>query len=113
MPCCQFGEMERLHLHVQQLQLEMADAREKSGSQSDVSHVSHANSNDVSRLEHVNGIQSEVNDNNSPSVNTGSLENGNSETSGGSTLILVNLRSFFLLVLFLITFSICAFFFWS
>ncbi|XP_047981339.1 uncharacterized protein LOC125222651 isoform X2 [Salvia hispanica] len=84
----QFGEMERLHLHVQQLQLEMADAREKSGSQSDVSHVSHANSNDVSRLEHVNGIQSEVNDNNSPSVNTGSLENGNSETSGGSTLIL-------------------------
>ncbi|KAG6436363.1 hypothetical protein SASPL_101259 [Salvia splendens] len=83
----QFGEMERLHLHVQQLQLEMADAREKSGSQSDVSHVSHSNSNDVSRLEHANGIQSEVNDNKSPTVNTGSLENGNSETSEGSTLI--------------------------
>ncbi|KAL1544430.1 hypothetical protein AAHA92_21282 [Salvia divinorum] len=83
----QFGEMERLHLHVQQLQLEMTDAREKSGSQSNVSHVSHTNSNDVPRLEHVNGIQSKVNDHHSSTVNTGSLENGNSETSGGRTLI--------------------------
>ncbi|XP_057804235.1 uncharacterized protein LOC131019653 isoform X2 [Salvia miltiorrhiza] len=82
----QFGEMERLHLHVQQLHLEMADAREKSGSQSDVSHVSHTNSNDASRLEQVNSIQLEMNDHNSPTVNSGSVENGNSETSGGSTL---------------------------
>ncbi|KAL1557730.1 hypothetical protein AAHA92_08276 [Salvia divinorum] len=82
----QFGEMERLHLHVQQLQLEMTDSREKSGSQSDVSHVLHTNSNDASRLEHANGIQLEVNDRNSPTVNTGGLGNGNSETSGGSSL---------------------------
>ncbi|XP_047969951.1 uncharacterized protein LOC125213440 isoform X3 [Salvia hispanica] len=82
----QFGEMERLHLHVQQLQLEMADSREKSGNQSDASHVLHTNSNDASRLEHANGIQLEVNDRNSPNVNTGSLENGNSETSGGTTV---------------------------
>ncbi|XP_041993146.1 uncharacterized protein LOC121743839 isoform X3 [Salvia splendens] len=81
----QFGEMERLHLHVQQLQLEMADSREKSGNQSDVFHVLRTNSNDVSRLEHANGIQLEVNGRNSPTVNTDSLENGNSETSGGST----------------------------
>ncbi|KAG6417355.1 hypothetical protein SASPL_119509 [Salvia splendens] len=82
----QFGEMERLHLHVQQLQVEMADSREKSRNQSDVSHVLHTNSNDASRLEHANGIQLEVNDRNSPAVNTGSLENGNSETSGGTTV---------------------------
>ncbi|KAH6766886.1 hypothetical protein C2S52_017869 [Perilla frutescens var. hirtella] len=82
----QFGEMERLHSHIQQLQLEMADAREKSGSQSDGSLVSHTNSNDASRLEHANGIQLELNDRNSPTANTGSLENGNSVTSGGSTL---------------------------
>lgn len=82
----QFGEIERLHLHIKQLQREMADAREKSGSQSDEFHVSHTNSNDASRLENVNGIQLEVNDRNSPTANTGSLENGNSGTSEGSTL---------------------------
>ncbi|XP_011075909.1 uncharacterized protein LOC105160290 isoform X2 [Sesamum indicum] len=82
----QFGEMERLHLHIQQLQLELADIREKSGSHSDGSHASHANSNDASRIGHINGSQSEVNDNNPPSVNSGNLQNGNSETSGGSTL---------------------------
>ncbi|KAI3457950.1 hypothetical protein Pfo_014613 [Paulownia fortunei] len=82
----QFGEMERLHLHLQQLQLEIADAREKSGSHSDGSHVSHTNSNDASRLGHVNHSQLEVNDNNSSSANSGSLQNGNSETSVGNTL---------------------------
>ncbi|KAK4431275.1 hypothetical protein Salat_0889600 [Sesamum alatum] len=82
----QFGEMERLHLHIQQLQLELADIREKSGSHSDGSHASHTISNDASRLGHINGSQSEVNDNNSPIVNSGNLQNGNSETSGGSTL---------------------------
>ncbi|KAL0400543.1 UNVERIFIED_CONTAM: hypothetical protein Slati_4084200 [Sesamum latifolium] len=82
----QFGEMERLHLHIQQLQLELADIREKSGSHSDGSHASNTNSNDASRIVHINGSQSEVNDNNSPSVNSGNLQNGNSETSGGSTL---------------------------
>ncbi|KAL0304471.1 UNVERIFIED_CONTAM: hypothetical protein Sradi_6315200 [Sesamum radiatum] len=82
----QFGEMERLHLHIQQLQLELADTREKSGSHSDGSHASNTNSNDASRIGHINGSQSEVNDNNSPSVNSGNLQNGNSETSGGSTL---------------------------
>ncbi|KAL0317937.1 UNVERIFIED_CONTAM: hypothetical protein Sangu_2208000 [Sesamum angustifolium] len=82
----QFGEMERLHLHIQQLQLELADIREKSGSHSDGSHASLTNSNDASRIGHINGSQSEVNDDNSPSVNSGNLQNGNSETSGGSTL---------------------------
>ncbi|KAL0299737.1 UNVERIFIED_CONTAM: hypothetical protein Sradi_6633500 [Sesamum radiatum] len=82
----QFGEMERLHLHIQQLQLELADIREKSGSHSDGSHASLTNSNDASRIGHINGSQSEVNDNNSPSVKSGNLQNGNSETSGGSTL---------------------------
>lgn len=64
----------------------MADAREKSGSQSDGIHVFHTHSNDASRLENVNGFQLEVNDHNSPTANTGSLENGNSGTSEGSKL---------------------------
>lgn len=96
--------MERLHLHVQQLQLEMGDAREKSGNQSDVSHVSHTISNDASRLEHVNGIQLEVNDRNSPAANTSSLENGNAVTSGGSTFTQVKIcRAPFVGVFFLLT----------
>ncbi|KAL0321606.1 UNVERIFIED_CONTAM: hypothetical protein Scaly_2457000 [Sesamum calycinum] len=56
----QFGEMERLHLHIQQLQLELADIREKSGSHSDGSHASLTNSNDASRIGHINGSQSET-----------------------------------------------------
>ncbi|PIN22929.1 hypothetical protein CDL12_04366 [Handroanthus impetiginosus] len=81
----QFGELERLQLHIHQLQLELADAREKSGSHSDGSHVSHTNSNDTSRLGHVNGSQLEVNDNNLSSAATGGLQTGSSETSGGNT----------------------------
>ncbi|KAL8551035.1 hypothetical protein ACS0TY_000207 [Phlomoides rotata] len=82
----QFGEMEKLHLHSQQLQLEIADAREKSGNHSDVSRVSHTNSIDASQLGHVNDSQLEVNDPKSTSANTDSLQNGNSESSGGGTL---------------------------
>ncbi|KAL9163031.1 hypothetical protein ABFS82_06G016300 [Erythranthe guttata] len=80
----QFGEMERLHVHIQQLQFEIADAREKSGSRSEEAHLVHTNTDDASRLAQVNGSQLEVNDNNSPSAITGSPQNDKSETSGGN-----------------------------
>ncbi|XP_073142178.1 uncharacterized protein [Henckelia pumila] len=72
----QFGEMERLHLHIQQLQLELADARERSGSYSDGSQVSQTNSKDVP-IGQNNGGQLEGNG--LPSENSGSTLNGNSE----------------------------------
>lgn len=80
----QFGEMERLHLHVQQLQLELADAREKTGSNMDGSSLSQKNLKDASELGQSNGGQQDVNSNGSPSA--GSLQNGNPESvSGGNT----------------------------
>ncbi|KZV31010.1 cingulin [Dorcoceras hygrometricum] len=72
----QFGEMERLHLHIQQLQLELADARERGGSYSDGSQVSQTNSKDVP-VGQSNGGQLEGNG--LPSENSGSQLNGNSE----------------------------------
>ncbi|XP_075513310.1 uncharacterized protein LOC142548709 isoform X1 [Primulina tabacum] len=72
----QFGEMERLHMHIQQLQLELADARERSGSHSDGSQVSQTNPKDVPIAQN-NGGQPEGNG--LPSENSGSLLNGNSE----------------------------------
>lgn len=81
-----FGDMEKLHLHIQQLQLELVDAREKSGIQLDESHVSHANSNDVSQVRHANGSPLEVNDSNLPKPDIGNLQNGNSESSVGNSL---------------------------
>ncbi|XP_051142372.1 uncharacterized protein LOC127259233 isoform X2 [Andrographis paniculata] len=81
----QFAEMEKLHMHIQQLQAELVDVREKSGIQLDDSHGSHTNSNDVSQVAHANGNQLEVNDSNSPQPTTG-MQNGNAETSSGNAL---------------------------
>ncbi|KAG8390448.1 hypothetical protein BUALT_Bualt01G0084400 [Buddleja alternifolia] len=86
----QFGEMERLHLHIQQLQLELADVREKSGSVVDGSHVAQTNLKDSSELGQSNGSELEVNGNKSPNANSSSMQNGNSESassfaSGGNT----------------------------
>lgn len=86
----QFGDMEKLHMHIQQLQLELADAREKSGIQLDEPHVSHANSNDISQGRHANGSPLEVNDSNLPKADTSNLQNGNSESSGGNSLTQVD-----------------------
>ncbi|KAL0452378.1 UNVERIFIED_CONTAM: hypothetical protein Slati_1215900 [Sesamum latifolium] len=79
----QFGEMERLHLHIQQLQLELASLREKSGSNLDGSHASQTNLKDASELGQSNDTQVEVNGNGSPGGNTGGLQNGNSEIASG------------------------------
>ncbi|KAK6118517.1 hypothetical protein DH2020_047784 [Rehmannia glutinosa] len=82
----QFAEMERLHLHIQQLQLELADVREKSGSNLDGSHTSQTNLENASELGKSNVSQLEVNGNASESANSGVIQSGNSDGgSGGNT----------------------------
>ncbi|KAF5731283.1 hypothetical protein HS088_TW19G00890 [Tripterygium wilfordii] len=73
----QFAEMERVHVHaVQQLQLELADARERRGTFNDEAHVSQSNSNDVSQFSHNNINHLDVNGGGGGSnANTGALPN--------------------------------------
>ncbi|KAG6422538.1 hypothetical protein SASPL_119114 [Salvia splendens] len=80
----QLGEMERLHLHIQQLQLELVDVREKTGSNMDGSNISHKNVIDASTPEKGNGGQQEVHSNGSQTTSIGSLQNGKFEVSGGN-----------------------------
>ncbi|KAL6972158.1 hypothetical protein U1Q18_031846 [Sarracenia purpurea var. burkii] len=76
----QFAEMERLHLHtIQQLQLELADARERVGTSPDESRVSQTSSNDASQFGQNNGSQLDVNGSGTPVENSGVLPNGNAE----------------------------------
>lgn len=78
---CQFAEMERLHLHtIQQLQRELADARERSGTFTDDSHISHNNSKDATQFAPNNGNQLAANGG-ALSGNTGILPNGNSDSA--------------------------------
>ncbi|KAM7272726.1 hypothetical protein ACFE04_027389 [Oxalis oulophora] len=86
----QFAEMDRVHMHtVQQLQLELADARQRSGAYTDESRISHMNSKDVGQFGQTNVNQLDVN---STSSNTGILSNGDSEniqsyaTSGNASI---------------------------
>ncbi|KAL3650592.1 hypothetical protein CASFOL_006995 [Castilleja foliolosa] len=82
----QFAEMERLHMHIQGLQLELADVREKSGIKVDDSHTSQTNLNNASDPEKSNGSQLEVNGNASQSAKSGGLQSEISESaSGGNT----------------------------
>ncbi|XP_062119999.1 uncharacterized protein LOC133834409 isoform X2 [Humulus lupulus] len=84
----QFAEMERVHMHsIQQLQLELADARERSGTFTDESRVSQDNSNDASRYGQNNGNQLEMNGGGSSGGSNVALSNGNSDnaTSFSST----------------------------
>lgn len=72
--------MERLHLHtVQQLQLELADARERSGAYSDESHLSQTNSKDVSQFGQSNGNQLDATGGGTSGGNPGVLPNGNAD----------------------------------
>lgn len=87
--------MERLHLHIQQLQLELADAREKTGTNMDGSNLTQKNLKDPSELGQSNGGQQDVNSNGSPSA--GSVQNGNPESvSGGNTSAQVQFALIFL-----------------
>ncbi|CAK9158229.1 unnamed protein product [Ilex paraguariensis] len=74
----QFAEMERLHLHtIQQLQLELADARGRNGTYSDDSKVSQTNSKEVSQYAQGNGSRLEASGTGAPNENLGGLSNGN------------------------------------
>lgn len=85
--------MERLHLHIQQIQRELADAREKAGNNMDGSNIPQKNLNDVSEFRQSNGGQQDVNANGLQSAENGSLQNGDSESvSAGNTSMQVQFR---------------------
>lgn len=72
--------MERLHLHtLQQLHLELADARERSGTYNGESRLSQTNSKDVSQFAQSNGNQLDGNRGGTLGGNSGVLPNGNSD----------------------------------
>ncbi|KAL9254842.1 hypothetical protein AKJ16_DCAP11311 [Drosera capensis] len=76
----QFAQMERLHMQtIQQLQLELADARGKSGRYNDEQQISQTNSVDVSHFVPNTGTHHEVDGASSPTESAGSLQNGNSD----------------------------------
>ncbi|TXG57460.1 hypothetical protein EZV62_015289 [Acer yangbiense] len=78
----QFAEMERLHLHtIQQLQHELADARERNGTFTDESHISQKDSKDVSQFRQNNGNQLDVNGGGAMNTNSGVLPNGNGDNA--------------------------------
>ncbi|KAL6500978.1 hypothetical protein OROHE_025175 [Orobanche hederae] len=79
----QFSEMERLHLHLQQLQLELADVRERSGSNLNCSQTSQKKFNNASELGNSNGCHLNVNGDASQNTNSGDLQNGNSDSASG------------------------------
>ncbi|TYJ12398.1 hypothetical protein E1A91_A11G347000v1 [Gossypium mustelinum] len=73
----QFAEMERLHLHtVHQLQLELADARERKGTYSDESRITQANSKDLPQFGQHNGNQVDSNGSGAINVDTGVISKG-------------------------------------
>ncbi|XVF12744.1 hypothetical protein REPUB_Repub08aG0145900 [Reevesia pubescens] len=76
----QFAEMERLHLHtIHQLQLELADIRERNGTFTDESHISQANSKDLYQFGQNNGNQVDSNGSDATNTNTGAISNGASD----------------------------------
>ncbi|XP_027190173.1 uncharacterized protein [Cicer arietinum] len=77
----QFAEMERLHLHaIQQLQLELADARERSGTYNDDARISQINSKtNVAQYGHENGNQYDLSGANASGGNNGILTNESSD----------------------------------
>ena len=72
--------MERLHLHIQQLQHELADARERSNTYSDASHVSQTNPRDVSQIGKSNSGHLDMSGSGSPGESS-SLPNGNADNA--------------------------------
>ncbi|KDP26184.1 hypothetical protein JCGZ_22852 [Jatropha curcas] len=82
----QLAEMERLHMiTMQQLHLELADARERSGSYPDESHVSQKSSKDLSKFGQNNGSQLDVNVSGATSANNGAIPNGNADNASNQT----------------------------
>jgi len=76
--------MERVHLHaIQQLQLELADARERSGTFNDDSRMSQINSkNNVTQFGQENGSQFDLNGSNASGGNNGLLPSESTANDG-------------------------------
>ncbi|XP_060963496.1 uncharacterized protein LOC133033005 isoform X1 [Cannabis sativa] len=82
----QFAELERHHMHsIQQLQLELADARERSGAFTQESRVSQENSNDASGYGQNNGNQLDMNGGGTSSGSNAALSNGNADNATSFT----------------------------
>ncbi|XP_039010976.1 uncharacterized protein LOC120139956 isoform X2 [Hibiscus syriacus] len=76
----QFAEMERLHLHtIHQLQLELADVRERNGSYTVESHISQRKSKDLSQFGQNNGQQLDSNGSGTANANTVVISTGASD----------------------------------
>ncbi|XP_058786706.1 uncharacterized protein LOC131661257 isoform X3 [Vicia villosa] len=77
----QYAEMERVHLHtIQQLQIELADARERTGTYNDDSRISQISSkSNVAQYGQENGNQLDLNGGNASGGNTGLITNENSD----------------------------------
>ncbi|GMI95466.1 hypothetical protein like AT5G53620 [Hibiscus trionum] len=76
----QFAEMERLHLHaIHQLQLELADVRERNGSYTDESLMSQRKSKESSQFGQNNGQQLDSNGSGAANVKTPVISNGASD----------------------------------
>ncbi|KAK4793770.1 hypothetical protein SAY86_024205 [Trapa natans] len=75
----QFMEMERFHLHtIQQLQLELAEVRDRSGTYAGETHVLQVNSKEASHFGKNDGTQLDAN---GSSRKSGTISNGNSDYS--------------------------------
>ncbi|KAI3704823.1 hypothetical protein L1987_75052 [Smallanthus sonchifolius] len=76
----QFAEMERLHLHaLQQIHLELSEAKEKSGTYSDEARATQKILQDTSHFGHSKKSEQEGNGGSSPSDISMALQNGNAD----------------------------------
>ncbi|XP_024968985.1 uncharacterized protein LOC112508550 [Cynara cardunculus var. scolymus] len=82
----QFSEMERLHMHtLQQLEIELSEARERSGTYSDGSRTTQTHVKDTSHFLHSNGSQLEASGGSSPAGDSRGLQNGDAEIVSAQT----------------------------
>ncbi|XP_065863107.1 uncharacterized protein [Euphorbia lathyris] len=82
----QLAEMERIHLHtIQQLHIELVDARERSGTYPEESRLSQKSSKDSSKFGQNNGNQHDVNGIGAGHANNGVLSNGNADNVSNQT----------------------------
>ncbi|CAN1251065.1 hypothetical protein LINPERPRIM_LOCUS7609 [Linum perenne] len=77
----QFAEMERLHVHtIQQLQMELTDARDRTGSYSDESRLSQTHSSDATKFGQNAGNQVDANGSGVSGGNNGVHSNGSADS---------------------------------
>ncbi|CAH9110117.1 unnamed protein product [Cuscuta europaea] len=78
----QFGEMEHMHLRLQQLQIEVTEAKERNSTSTDCSQASKETAKDTSQhgLEKGNGHNESASNGGCP-ANSGHVPNGNAETA--------------------------------